>query len=91
MLRLQSLKRISIAHPTQWEAVTDDGRPVYIRYKWGELSISVGPVGAGYDEAVGGETLLDIDVGHHHDCDMTWDEFVAVTRIELVGAPCPTR
>lgn len=30
------------ACPTQYEGVTNDGNTVYIRYRWGELTVQVG-------------------------------------------------
>ena len=30
-----------LACPSQWEGITDDGESVYIRYRWGHLSVSV--------------------------------------------------
>lgn len=43
------LKKTSLACPSQWEGVLEDGRAVYARYRWGELSVGVGD---GVDEAV---------------------------------------
>lgn len=37
------------ACPAQWDATLDDGRELYIRYRWGGLSVRFG---------VGGEELL---------------------------------
>ena len=30
------------ACPSQWEGITDDSRSLYIRYRWGYLSVSIG-------------------------------------------------
>lgn len=47
------------ACPSQWEACTEDRRPVYVRYRWGYLSIRIGPQNAdGFDEAVDGEEIF---------------------------------
>lgn len=43
------------ACPSQWDAETDDGRPVYIRYRWGFLSVRVAPVGG--DPVLGAEIV----------------------------------
>jgi hypothetical protein len=37
-----TLKKTCIACPSQWEGTLDDGRAVYARYRWGELSVGVG-------------------------------------------------
>lgn len=45
MLHIASLKRTCIACPSQWEGVLEDGRPIYIRFRWGELSVRLGEIG----------------------------------------------
>ncbi len=37
-----SLKRTCIACPSQWEGALDDGRVLYARYRWGELTVGLG-------------------------------------------------
>lgn len=36
------LKQTCSACPSQWEGSTDDGRCVYIRYRWGTLEVGIG-------------------------------------------------
>lgn len=43
------------ACPSQWEGVTEDGRYVYIRFRWGYFSAGIG---ATFDEALGNEKLF---------------------------------
>jgi hypothetical protein len=38
--------------PSQWEGRLEDGRPFYIRYRWGELTLDIGAVGGTVDDAV---------------------------------------
>ena len=38
---LKNLVNTCYACPAQWDAETEDGRPVYIRYRWGFLSIRI--------------------------------------------------
>jgi hypothetical protein len=42
MLRLVTLKKTCIACPSQWEGTLNDGRAIYARYRYGELSVGVG-------------------------------------------------
>lgn len=35
------LKKTCIACPAQWEGTLDDGRMIYIRYRWGHLTVNV--------------------------------------------------
>lgn len=41
-LKVVALKQTSIACPSQWEGVLEDGRVIYARYRWGELSVGLG-------------------------------------------------
>jgi hypothetical protein len=47
--KVLALRKTSLACPSQWEGVLEDGRAVYARYRWGELSVGVGE---SVDEAV---------------------------------------
>jgi hypothetical protein len=47
--KVLALRKTSLACPSQWEGVLEDGRAVYARYRWGELSVGVG---GSVDEAV---------------------------------------
>lgn len=47
--KVVTLKKTSLACPSQWEGFLEDGRVIYARYRWGELSVGVGD---GADEAV---------------------------------------
>jgi hypothetical protein len=40
--KVMALKKTSLACPSQWEGVLEDGRFVYARYRHGELSVGVG-------------------------------------------------
>lgn len=55
------------ASPSQWEGTTEDGRPLYIRYRFGFLSISVGPVGGDMNSAVNGEQWFGEEIGEGMD------------------------
>jgi len=41
-LKVVSLTQTTTACPTQWEGRLADGRSVYIRFRWGVLTVSVG-------------------------------------------------
>ena len=56
MIRVVELNKTCHACPSQWEGMTEEGLYVYIRYRWGYLSASVGRedvygkrIGDGYD------------------------------------------
>jgi len=50
--RVTSLRETGYRSPSQWEGCLDDGRPVYIRYRHGSLSVQFGPIGGDIDSAV---------------------------------------
>ncbi len=47
--KVVALKKTCTACPSQWEGTLEDGRVIYARYRWGELSVGVG---GDIDEAV---------------------------------------
>jgi hypothetical protein len=59
------------ACPSQWDAWTDDGKYVYIRYRWGHLSIS-------YE--VLGEPILEKNIGDEYGGVMSFEELVEHTK-----------
>ena len=40
--KVVALRKTSLACPSQWEGVLDDGRAVYVRYRHGGLSVGLG-------------------------------------------------
>lgn len=56
--RIVKLKRTTWACPTQWVAILDDGRTVYIRSRNGELSVGAGDdLNDAVDKSSGPEAL----------------------------------
>ena len=51
------------ACPTQWEGRLVDGRPFYISYRCGYLSVSFGEVGASLESAVDGSDWFGEEIG----------------------------
>lgn len=66
------------AFPSQWDAWTDEGKYIYIRYRWGYLRLS---------EGVQGETIYSAEFGHELDGVLTqaelFRELAANSNIEL--------
>ncbi len=42
-MKVDSIVQTCPACPSQWEGTLDDGRMIYIRYRWGRLSVRVSP------------------------------------------------
>lgn len=73
--KIGSFRRTCSACPSQWDAKTADGREVYIRYRWGYLSVRV--AGEGRD-AVSGKEVLGRQVGDAMDGMMDDNELKAL-------------
>lgn len=68
--------------PAQWEGRTDDGRPVYARFRHGWLSVRVGKIGGTIAQAVRSDRLV-VDrrgIGHPYDGFMTYSELKRHTK-----------
>lgn len=79
------------AVPTQWEGRTSDGFYVYIRYRWGELTVNVGwneddvfdalifekRIGGEYDGVLSSKELL-----NHLPASISVDQDVAESLLE---------
>src|SRR3954464_14370014 len=62
-LLLTELRQTCSTCPSQWEGLTEDGRPVYIRFRHGWLSVQVGSVGGDVWSAVDGEEIFVLEHG----------------------------
>lgn len=76
-MEVTTLKRTCIACPSQWEGHLKDGRMFYGRYRWGWLTIEVSenPTQDVMD-AVGGNLLLEQEIGGGFDGDMSNEDFI---------------
>jgi hypothetical protein len=63
-IRLISITQTCTACPSQWDAVTDDQRTVYIRYRWGYLSVRISKIEDHTEyAAVNGTEIFGLDYG----------------------------
>ena len=83
MLTLASIKRTTWASVSQFEGATIDGLPVYVRYRWGELSVWLGS--GRNSQALEGKQIFWGKYGDPHNFDVVWNEVEAVTGIKCVG------
>lgn len=73
--------------PTQLDAITDDNRMVYGRYRWGKLSICLGEPGELNDmAAVCGKEIFRTEVGGEYDGCMDLSEMAELTE-EVIEWP----
>ena len=69
------------ACPNTYTGKTDDGSTVYVRYRWGHLSVRVQPAGVddGLDGAEG-ESILEVDFGGQYDGMLDYSDLRALTH-----------
>ena len=79
MLKVKALINTCLAFPSQWEGVLEDGRAIYIRFRWGRLTVSAG---ASVDDAIMNHegNILAVDVGGPTDGMMDERELEIHTR-----------
>lgn len=69
-MKIKHLKCTCESCPTQWEGTTEDGEAIYIRYRWGQLTIDVSSetiyskqIGDGFDGLISLENVMKIIEG----------------------------
>lgn len=80
-LVVTSLEQTCFACPSQWEGATEDNRQIYVRYRWGHLSVSVSePYDDSQYAAVQGARVYDGNLGDGFDGCIDLEEVVAATK-----------
>lgn len=82
---IKNLTRTCESCPAQWEGETSDGRQIYIRYRWGWLSVRVSEPGD-RDEfaAVRGDEMFGAQLGDELDGSLSESRLQEVTEGELI-------
>lgn len=89
-ITIKSIVRTCAASPSQWEGFTVDDRPIYIRYRWGELSVRLGPVGGTIRDALDTRPMIDITAGEKLGGIIDLEEACEAAGLELLdGAVAP--
>jgi hypothetical protein len=78
-MKIMELVRTCSACPSQWEGIIKDEGLVYIRYRWGRLSIKFTAHGI---DAVLGEEIFSKDIGHDLDGLLTNEELQSILKDE---------
>jgi hypothetical protein len=90
MITVTSLIQTCESCPSQWEGRTNDGRYVYVRYRWGYLSIGIGQT---FREAVSRRTAdgqnigpreFGKSIGDSYDGEMTLEQLKSHTAGEFI-------
>lgn len=82
-IKVVGVKKTCIACPAQWEGITDKNRPIYVRYRWGHLSISIGSKDKDIWDAVRGKTIISLSYGGQWDGDMEYNKLVELTKDKI--------
>src|SRR5579864_4666766 len=82
-LRVRGLVRICEAMPSAWQATTLDGRPVYIRYRYGRLKVYVGEEPGGPTAISHGALVFLRDFHDRYHGVMSTEDMLRYTGIEL--------
>jgi hypothetical protein len=87
-MKIKNLIQTCRVSPSQWEASTTDNRPIYIRYRWGYLSINVGPIDGSIDDAIMGEEVYGAQLGGELDGEIDWEKVgpIVDTLPEISGS-----
>ena len=70
-IKVEVVNQTCSACPSQWDALTDRGSEIYVRYRWGYLEVSWG---------VMGETIYGEQMGDEFDGFITYEELIARTE-----------
>jgi len=60
-IKVVKLKNTCEVCPSQWEGVTDNNEPIYIRFRWNILSVRIGKKGVDIEDAVRGQIIFSKD------------------------------
>jgi hypothetical protein len=80
-MRVIKLTRTSDACPTQWDAVTDDGSVLYLRYRWGWLTVEKKQPGGRFAQ------VFSKSYGGGLDGSMTFEQLQELTK-DLITFDC---
>lgn len=83
-MRLAKLERTCIACPSQWDGILEDGREVYIRYRYGQLRVNIGNPTL-IEPVFNNELLVDKQLGDDLDGVMETGEMLEETGFEYEG------
>ena len=77
MIQIEKIVKTCDSCPAQWEGITSDNRQIYVRYRWGCLSVRVGPVGNMSEfAAVEGDEILFLDFHDEYHGSMSYKQLI---------------
>jgi len=87
MIGVKEIKQTCEACPSQWEGYTDDDRSIFVRYRWGFLSVRIGSPGDKSEFAgVRGKEILNEQLGDSYDGFLSYED-LAKTTSQIIQFP----
>ena len=83
-IKAKELKQTCAACPSQWEGRTEDDKSIYIRYRWGYLSVCIGQKGGGIGSAVNSKEVFGKQLGDDLDGSLSEEEMRAAAHIIII-------
>ena len=80
---ITEIRQTCPAFPSQWDGRLADGRPIYIRYRSGYLSVRFGPVGGSFDDLLNADNWFDQKIGGDLDGKIELTEVCRLTGLAL--------
>ena len=78
---IKELECTCSCYPSQWEGVTEKNETVYIRYRWGHLTIEVSkPDGTAFDAIRNGELIYSEQIGDELDGSISPEEVKGIIK-----------
>lgn len=87
-MKVTSIVQTSTACPSQWEGTLEDGRMVYVRYRWGYLSVRVSPTPTTEVlDAVDGEEVFGKEIGGGLDGWLSYSQLKEEVPADVIEFP----
>jgi hypothetical protein len=87
MIVVKEIEQTCEACPSQWEGYSDDGRSIYVRYRWGFLSVRIGSPGDKSEFAgVRGKEILHKKLGDSYHGFLSYEDLVKAAS-EIIQFP----
>lgn len=77
---VSTIRSTCCACPSQWEGLTDDERVIYVRYRWGHLSVRVSePNDRRATAGTSGQTIISLEYGGQYSGDLDYAQLKLLT------------
>lgn len=87
-LQITKLKRTCGGCPAQWEGEDSEEKPIYIRFRWGYLSIRQGEKGEDIMSAVKGQEIFGKKLSDSLDGCLSFEDLKDAVKSDLIEIDC---